>query len=141
MTKYSYGRRSAERLATVDDDLRRVLERALGYGLMDIAITQGVRSKEDQERFFAEKKTKVHWPDSKHNVLRDGDLAKAVDAAPYVNGRASYNHSHCCFLAGLVLAAAAELGVTVRWGGNWDMDGEPVTDQDFQDLVHFEKRG
>jgi peptidoglycan L-alanyl-D-glutamate endopeptidase CwlK len=30
------------------------------------------------------------------------------------------------------------LGVKLRWGGNWDRDGEPVTDQDFQDLVHFE---
>jgi hypothetical protein len=30
------------------------------------------------------------------------------------------------------------VGVMIRWGGNWDMDGEPITDQDFQDLVHFE---
>jgi len=138
MTRYSYGRKSRERLATVKGDLRRALERALDYGLMDITITQGVRSREEQERFFAEKKTKVHWPDSRHNILNGGDLAEAADAAPYVNGGPSYNYNHCCFLAGLVLAAAAELGVTVRWGGNWDMDGEPVTDQDFQDLVHFE---
>jgi len=31
------------------------------------------------------------------------------------------------------------LEVDLRWGGNWDMDGEPITDQDFQDLVHFEE--
>jgi peptidoglycan L-alanyl-D-glutamate endopeptidase CwlK len=139
MGNYRYGRRSKERLAAADGDLRRVLERALGYGLMDITILQSVRSREDQERAFAEKRSRVHWPNSKHNVLREGDPAEAVDAAPYVNGAASYNYNHCCFLAGLVQAAASELGVSVRWGGNWDMDGEPVTDHDFQDLVHFEK--
>lgn len=34
--------------------------------------------------------------------------------------------------------ATVKLGIDIRWGGNWDMDGEPVTDQNFQDLVHFE---
>jgi len=38
-----------------------------------------------------------------------------------------------------MLAAAALAKVKIRWGGNWDMDGEPVTDQEFQDLVHYER--
>jgi len=37
------------------------------------------------------------------------------------------------------LSVGKMLEVDLRWGGNWDMDGEPITDQDFQDLVHFEE--
>lgn len=64
--------------------------------------------------------------------------SKAIDVAPYVNGKASYDYRHCCFFAGVVLAIAGMLKIKVRWGGNWDMDEEVMTDQDFQDLVHFE---
>jgi hypothetical protein len=26
----------------------------------------------------------------------------------------------------------------LKWGANWDMDGEIITDQGFMDLPHFE---
>ena len=76
----------------------------------------------------------MKWPDGKHNKMP----SEAVDVVPYINGKASWDKLHCCVLAGIVLACAVRLGESVRWGGNWDMDGEPITDQDFQDLVHFE---
>jgi hypothetical protein len=63
-----------------------------------------------------------------------------MDLVPIINGKASWNKLHCCILAGMVQAAAIEItGKKLRWGGNWDMDHEPITDQDFQDLVHFEE--
>ena len=46
---------------------------------------------------------------------------------------------HCCVLAGIILTCAVKRGIKIRWGGNWDMDSEPITDQDFQDLVHYER--
>jgi len=43
-------------------------------------------------------------------------------------------------LAQCVLAAADKLGVRVRWGGDWDMDGDSA-DERFLDLPHFELIG
>lgn len=138
MNKYAYGFNSASKLITVKKNLQAVCQRALGYGVMDASVIQGVRPQAEQDRYYDLGKSKVKWPNSKHNVLDQLDLAEAVDIVPYINGSISWKQAHCLVWAGLMLAAAAEEGVTLRWGGNWDMDGEPITDQDFQDLVHFE---
>lgn len=136
-----FGRASKKRLATVRPALQCLCQAVLELGIMDFSVVEGARSKEDQERYFREGKSKLHWPDSKHNVRFEGDLANAVDLVPYINGRLSWRKDHCCILAGLVLATARSLGLDIRWGGNWDCDTEPITDQDFQDLVHFELKG
>jgi peptidoglycan L-alanyl-D-glutamate endopeptidase CwlK len=39
-----------------------------------------------------------------------------------------------------MFAAAAELGVSLRWGGDWDGDGSR-RDHSFIDLPHFELKG
>ncbi len=36
-----------------------------------------------------------------------------------------------------MLAAAHDLGIELRWGGDWDRDAE-FDDQTFNDLPHFE---
>ena len=136
---YKYGKRSQERLATVTTNLQLVFKIVLALGLIAIAVVEGRRSKEDQNEYFRTGKSRVQWPNGKHNVKNPNDLAEAVDAAPYVNGKISWDQRHCIFLAGLVQAVGKMVGVEIRWGGNWDRDGEPVTDQDFQDLVHFEE--
>ncbi len=133
-----FGNASKRRLATVVPELQKLAHNVLAIGLIDFSVTDGRRSRELQEQYFAEKKSKVHWPESRHNVMHPDDLAKAFDLTPFVNGKLSYHKAHCILLAGIVLTEAKHLGLNVRWGGNWDMDLEPVTDQDFQDLVHFE---
>ena len=138
MSKYAYGRGSLIKLRTVNRKLWQVCERALGYGIMDATVIQGVRSRAEQDHYYDTGKSKVRWPDSKHNIQLQDVLADAVDIAPYINGKVSWNKLHCCVWAGLMLAAAKEEGVVLRWGGNWDGDSEPITDQIFQDLVHFE---
>lgn len=133
-----WGERSKQQLSTIKPDLVRVMTTALHFGVMDMTIVEGRRSKEVQNQYYDERKSRVQWPNGKHNVKNPDDLAEAVDVAPYVNGSVSWNKLHCCVMAGLILAAAATLNVKIRWGGNWDRDLEPITDQDFQDLVHFE---
>lgn len=135
--KFNFGRKSAKNYSTLSLNLRRVVDRALGYGIMDFSIDCGYRDKGEQNRLFTmtPPRTKVTWPNSKHNNLP----SEAADCVPYVRGGSSWNKLHCCVLAGLILAAAKEEGVPLRWGGNWDMDSEPITDQDFQDLAHFEE--
>ena len=45
-------------------------------------IVCGHRNKEDQNKAFAEGKSKLKWPKGKHNKLP----SQAVDAAPYISG-------------------------------------------------------
>ncbi len=52
MNKYSYGSGSVAKLNTVEYKLRTVCRRALGYGIMDASVIQGVRSQEEQNRYF-----------------------------------------------------------------------------------------
>lgn len=137
--KYSYGRTSSGVLITASFKLQLVFDEALSMGLIDITAIEGRRAKARQNRLFAIDKSKVKWPNSKHNVLNPNDLAHAVDAAPYVNGKASDVWYHCIFLAGVIQTCGEKLGIPIRWGGNWDRDGEPITDQEFQDLWHYEE--
>jgi len=134
---YKFGEKSKAKLATADRRLSYIFEKALESGLIDISILEGARGEEEQNELCQSGKSKCKWPESKHNCKK-GAFSQAVDAAPYVNGKVSFDHRHCCFLAGIILGTAKQFGYEIRWGGNWDMDGEPVTDQDFQDLLHYE---
>ena len=134
MTLY-FGKRSEANLETAALPLQHLMRQALAINLIDFSITEGFRPRFKQDEYFAAGKSKVRWPNSKHNIQ---PYSEAVDAVPYVRGKLSYNYYHCCFLAGVILALSKKISVPVRWGGNWDMDLEPITDQDFNDLVHFE---
>lgn len=135
----SWGKKSQAELSTVNPDIVRVFDRALSWGLIDISILEGRRSRLKQNEYYYEGKSKVLWPNGKHNTYNPDDMAEAVDAAPWVNGKTSDKQVHCCYMAGIILAAAKIEGVAIRWGGNWDSDTEPITDQNFQDLYHFER--
>ena len=43
-------------------------------------------------------------------------------------------------MAGHIQSIAIRLGYKIRWGGDWDRDGD-LTDQTFMDLGHFEILG
>lgn len=139
--KYKFGQKSESELATIKDNLANICRKALSYGIIDATVIQGRRSKEEQDRYYKLGKSRVKWPNGKHNTLTPVELSRAVDIVPYVNGKPSWDKNHCLVWAGVMLAAAAEAGVEIRWGGNWDCDGEPITDQGFQDLAHFELVG
>lgn len=128
----NFGTNSKERLASADARLQTLFNKVVES--FDCTVLEGHRTKEKQDEYFRTGKSKLPWPQGKHCA----DPSLAVDVAPYINGKASYDTRHCLYFAGYVLATAKSLGIDVRWGGDWDRDNEPVTDQDFQDLVHFE---
>ena len=74
------------------------------------------------------------FPKGRHNALP----SKAVDVAPYPidwEDREGF-----ILFAGYVLGVASQLGLNIRWGGDWDGDFD-LSDNEFDDLVHFEMRG
>ena len=140
MNQLIWGTKSSHELTTIHTDLYMVLNKALQIGIIDMTVLQGRRGRQEQDHYCANGRSEVWWPDSKHNVLHEDDLSDAVDVAPHIKGiGVSYDKHHCCVMAGVILTCAKLLKIPIRWGGNWDMDREPITDQDFQDLVHFER--
>ena len=94
---------------------------------MDVTVIEGLRSAERQEELLAKGATKVKY--SKHME------GKAVDIAPYPIDWNDRERFH--YMGGMVRGIAKALNLDIRWGGDWDSDGE-VKDNKFDDLVHIE---
>jgi len=154
---YSFGKSSRGELDTCDKRLIIGLEKALSWGIMDITVLYGHRDPFEQFELYQKGREEVNgeWVIankskvvttkvgfrmlSRHNY----SPSLAVDVAPYINGRAVYGRNEqevrqVLVLAGIVLAAFKAVDIPVTWGGNWDGDGEPLTDQTFNDLLHFQ---
>ena len=145
---------------TLDENLRIIIDEALKISNVDFGISQGHRSPELQMRYFkkgrqlvngkweiVDKSKVVTYLDgyekkSKHNYFP----SKAFDFFVWVPGKKGlmYDSEHLAYLAGLFWAISEQLytegkiNKKIRWGGNWDSDGEIVTDQSFDDLPHVE---
>ena len=125
---YKFGKRSKERLKGVKPELVNVLNELVK--IMDVTIIEGLRSKERQEELVASGASKTKY--SKHLE------GKAVDLAPYPIDWEDRDRFH--YMGGMIRGIAKQLNVNVRWGGDWDGDGE-TKDNGFDDLVHVELRG
>ena len=126
-----FGKRSKERLKGVDVKLVNVLNELIK--IMDVTIIEGVRSEAKQKEYFAKGKSKIDGV----TKLGQHQKGKAVDLAPYPidwNDRDRFY-----YMGGMLRGIAQQLKVDVRYGGDWDGDGQ-VYDNDFDDLVHIEVR-
>lgn len=131
----SFGRTSTDRLSTCHEDLIVLFDEVVKH--FDCKITCGHRNKEAQDKAFAEGRSKLRWPQSKHNQ----GPSMAVDVVPFPIDWHDLKRFY--LFGGYVLATARflyDIGAIshlVRWGGDWDLDTE-VGDQKFNDLPHFE---
>ena len=123
---------SNRKLDTCHPDLQRLFRAVVKE--VDCTILEGHRNRARQNRMVRVGKSKVEWPNGKHNPMP----SEAVDVAPYIQGGPSMNSRQCAFFAAKVQAKAEELGIEIRWGGDWDGDGD-LTDQTFNDLFHYER--
>jgi peptidoglycan L-alanyl-D-glutamate endopeptidase CwlK len=105
----------------------------------DCTIVCGHRDKPEQDKAFAEGKSKLQYPQSKHN----SDPSWAADAAPYLNGEVAWGREQLLFFAGYVKGIADQLfriGVIshrLRLGADFSGDSD-VMDEKFRDEPHFE---
>lgn len=119
----------------------------------DCSILTGHRGEVEQNEKFAQKLSKVRWPDGKHNKIP----SEAADVGPYIPGRNipwpktpdDWNDNtqrnnyikdmmQFAHFAGYVQGTANSMGREIRWGGDWDRDHD-LRDNKFDDLVHFEE--
>lgn len=129
-----YSKKSLEKLESCHKDLQKLFKYALKFEILDITIVEGHRGKIKQNSYFNNGKSKVKYPDSKHNKIP----SMAVDAVPYINNEPSWNKLHCCVLAGMVLLLARILNIKIRWGGSWSTSPDNVDKVSFSDMAHYE---
>lgn len=139
---YKFGKRSLEHLSTCHKDLQLIAHEALKRSMVDFGIHCGWRSNEDQQKAYDSGHSSAPPGSSKHNLKP----AMAFDFHIYVRGKANrtWDEIHVVYVATVILETARELkskgliSHNVRWGGNWDGDGEIKYDQRLWDPVHIE---
>jgi len=120
-----FGKRSRERMKGVDSRLIEVVNELIK--LMDVTIIEGLRTKERQDELVKSGASKTKF--SKHIE------GKALDLAPYPIDWT--NRDGFYYMGGMIRGIAQQLGHNIRYGGDWDSDGD-TKDNNFDDLVHIE---
>jgi len=126
---YKFSNTSQKRLSECAPELQEIMNEAIK--IVDFMVLCGHRGEQEQNKAFSEGKSKLKYPQSKHN----SKPSRAIDIAPYPldwNNLSRFYH-----LAGIVRGIAHQKGIKIRFGGDWDMDGE-ITDNKFNDLPHVE---
>lgn len=112
----------------VHPEMVAVATRALELGPLDFAVTSGMRSTEEQQRLFDEGFSDCN-PSA--GCVGKHTTGRALDLAPIFDGKAElHSKARVRQLAPQVKAAAAELGVPLKWLG------EP--DSGFDDPFHWQ---
>jgi peptidoglycan L-alanyl-D-glutamate endopeptidase CwlK len=124
-----FSERSLSHLGTCHPDLIRLFEEVIIS--FDCTVLEGYRSPERQDELMRTGKSRTMK--SKH--LEKPSMA--IDVAPYPIDWTDTRRFY--FFAGYVKAWAHGLEIDLRWGGDWDGDGD-FSDQTFFDLVHYELR-
>jgi len=126
-----FGNKSQKNLNTCDPRLIELFEEVIEH--FDCTVLQGHRGEEEQNEAFEKGFSKLKYPQGKHNKYP----SLAVDVAPYpVDWK---DTQRFIYFAGFVKGIASQMGLNIRWGGDWDSDNE-LKDNKFNDLPHFEIR-
>lgn len=120
---------SVDRLSSCHSDLQAVFNEVIKY--FDCIVLEGHRGKEAQDKAFADGKSKLQWPNGRHNTIP----SLAVDVAPYPVDWS--DRERFIYFAGFSEGIANGMGIHLRWGGDWGMDRD-LKNNKFDDLVHFE---
>lgn len=105
------GDSSRAKLQGVHPDLVRVVKRAAAMSDLDFTVLEGLRTLERQKELFANGATRTMK--SRH---LDGH---AVDLAPMLGGKISWDWPLYSRLSKIVKAAATAEKVAIEWGGDW----------------------
>jgi peptidoglycan LD-endopeptidase CwlK len=136
---YKLGNKSKEKLKGVHPDLVEVIEKAISISDQDFTVLEGIRTPERQRQLYAQGRTApgpvVTWTlNSRHFVQKDG-YGHAVDLAPWPIDWNTLSKFDA--IADAMFKAAKELKVDIRWGADWDSDGNP-RERGETDSPHFE---
>jgi len=115
------GSRSLSRLEGVHPDLVRVVKKAAAMSDLDFTVLEGLRTVDRQKQLVKQGASKTL--NSRHIT------GHAVDLAPLIDGKVSWDWPLYHRLAKIIKAAAADENVPITWGGDW---------RTFKDGPHWE---
>lgn len=133
-----FGSKSQSKVDELHPKLRKVLNEAIKH--RDFTVLEGHRDEATQNHYFETGRSKLQWPDGKHNKMP----SEAVDVAPWfpVKPNIRWNDIEAFrALGNFIIGVGAGMGVTIRWGGDWGMNlglNWQYDDQSFHDLPHLE---
>lgn len=130
MTSRIFSARSLTNLKGVHPFICLLAARALQTSEHDFAVICGLRTVEEQ---------RVLVRTGKSQTMNSAHLTGyAIDFVPYVNGKIDWSdHEAFAAVGRAFLNAADEHDTPLRWGGDWDRDGE-WKDETFFDGGHVE---
>lgn len=139
---YKLGKTSLDRLRGVHPNLVAVVVLAIRKSSQDFSVLEGVRSKERQAELYAQGRTTpgqvVTWTLNSPHFVKDDGYGHAVDLTPYpLNWQDIPAFDR---MAKAMFEASEELGIPIRWGADWDKDGNP-RERGESDSPHFELVG
>ena len=124
-----FGTKSKGRLSSCHPDLQKVFNKVIER--VDCSIICGQRGEADQNNAYKEGRSKVKYPNGRHNA----NPSNAVDVAPYPVDWEDLERF--TLFAGYVLGIAQSMGVELIWGNDWNGDFN-TKDTNFKDYPHFE---
>jgi len=116
------------------DPRLQVLVTRIRDEVVDISLITGFRDRETQNTMYESNKSQLKFPFGKHN--KKPSLAVDLQPYPYPEYEPKL-WGALGYIAGRAHAIAAEEGFKIRWGGDWNGNGD-LTDQNFDDLFHIE---
>jgi len=115
--RLTLGSRSLSRVEGVDPDLVRVVKRSAAMSDLDFTVLEGLRTEARQQQLFKQGATKTL--NSRHIT------GHAVDLAPMLDGKVSWDWPLYHRLAKTVKSAADLEKVPLQWGGDWTFKDGP----------------
>ncbi len=118
---FKFGKNSLKRLNELDPRLKALAVLMMSKQVMDFAIICGYRGETEQNAAFYAGRSKVRFPNSKHNSLP----ARAYDRVPYpipLNAAGDWDDKSPLWdqLAALEQQCADELGIEIISSIPWD---------------------
>lgn len=136
---YKLSARSLSRLEGVHPDLVRIVKRAIEITRQDFSVLEGVRTPERQAELYAQGRSKpgqiVTWTMTSNHFKQADGYGHAVDLVPYPLDWSDLKAFDAIAMA--MFDAADELGLKIRWGADWDQDGN-IREKGESDSPHFE---
>jgi peptidoglycan L-alanyl-D-glutamate endopeptidase CwlK len=132
---FKLSERSLERARDVNPKLINLILLAIRRTPIDFGVAWmgGKRTAEEQNQLFKEGYSQCDGYEklSKH---QSGD---AIDLNIFVGSKLVENKEMLCVVAGVMFSCANELGINLRWGLDWNQNGD-IRDNKFNDQYHFE---
>jgi peptidoglycan L-alanyl-D-glutamate endopeptidase CwlK len=132
---YRFGKISEERMKGLNINLINILLLAIRRTPIDFGIAWkgGLRTSEEQNELFKQGFSKCDG----YTLLSKHQSGNAVDLNVFVGAKFVENKEMLCVIAGVMFSSASELNLKLRWGLDWNSNGD-IRDNSFNDQYHFE---